>query len=430
MPSPQTALTDRSRDPVARRLGSRLREARLRAGMTQQQLAGERYTKAYVSALENALVKPSMAALEYLATRLGMTAAQLVADDAPAWARLEADLRLAAGAWQAAVDAYDQLLESVSDAGMRAETMAGRAEALVRLDRPLEAAGSASQAVETFRRLGRATDAALAAFWLAAALHLQDNVSESRAILQDLLAKVRAGLQVRPDFKLRILMALASNDAREGNHESALGYLEEIRSLADTLDDRRRAYYLFDLARSYRETGDYEAAIRTGRASLALFESVAGEVEMALMENDLALSHLATGNSGRAAELAAGARARLTHLGDRRTLATITDTEAQIAIAREDWPGALELAQEAQRVADETGNVKGTIAALMTAARAAAALGQAEEAGRRYQSASDLARSLGRPGLLRRVLSEWADFLAARGEVDRAYALTREALRA
>jgi ribosome-binding protein aMBF1 (putative translation factor) len=36
---------------LADRLGSRLKQARLKAGMTQQQLAGERYTKAYVSAL-------------------------------------------------------------------------------------------------------------------------------------------------------------------------------------------------------------------------------------------------------------------------------------------------------------------------------------------------------------------------------------------
>jgi len=147
------------------------------------------------------------------------------------------------------------------------------------------------------------------------------------------------------------------------------------------------------------------------------------------MENDLALAHLATGNTGRAAELAASARARLTRLDDRRTLANVTETEAQIAVAREDWAGAMELAQEAGRIADETGNVRANISALMTAARAAAALGQVEEAERQYQTASDLARSLGRPGLLRRVLSEWADFLAARGEVDRAYALTREALR-
>ena len=46
-------------------VGARIRAARASMGMTQQQLAGERYTKAYISALENALVRPSVAALEY-----------------------------------------------------------------------------------------------------------------------------------------------------------------------------------------------------------------------------------------------------------------------------------------------------------------------------------------------------------------------------
>ena len=47
---------------IAQRIGRRIRSARTSAGLTQSQLAGDRYTKAYVSALENALVKPSMAA--------------------------------------------------------------------------------------------------------------------------------------------------------------------------------------------------------------------------------------------------------------------------------------------------------------------------------------------------------------------------------
>ena len=38
--------------------------------MTQQQLAGERYTKAYISALETGIARPSMVALSYLSERL------------------------------------------------------------------------------------------------------------------------------------------------------------------------------------------------------------------------------------------------------------------------------------------------------------------------------------------------------------------------
>ena len=64
------AVEDRD---LAQQIGARLKAARLRAGLTQQQVAAGRYTKAYVSALENGLIKPSMAALRFLAVRLGTT---------------------------------------------------------------------------------------------------------------------------------------------------------------------------------------------------------------------------------------------------------------------------------------------------------------------------------------------------------------------
>ena len=70
---------------LARAIGGRIRAARLAAGMTQQELAGERYTKAYVSALELGHAMPSMAALDYLAPRLGTTSDRLIADLSPLW---------------------------------------------------------------------------------------------------------------------------------------------------------------------------------------------------------------------------------------------------------------------------------------------------------------------------------------------------------
>src|SRR5512140_3775476 len=97
----------RVEDPnLALKIGARLRRARLAAGLTQQELAEGRYTKAYVSALENGLSRPSMAALQFFAQRLGMAPGQLINDEPPAWSRLEADLALAAGDWDRAIDAY------------------------------------------------------------------------------------------------------------------------------------------------------------------------------------------------------------------------------------------------------------------------------------------------------------------------------------
>src|ERR671918_3174285 len=85
---------------LARQIGERIREARHRAGLTQQQLAGDRYTKAYVSALETGIARPSMVALRFLSERLGLPASHFIDEAHPAWTRLEVDMRLAAGEWQ------------------------------------------------------------------------------------------------------------------------------------------------------------------------------------------------------------------------------------------------------------------------------------------------------------------------------------------
>src|SRR5918998_6001201 len=111
---------------VARRVGERIRQVRTRANLTQAQLAKGRYTAAYISALERGLAKPSMAALAFLSERLGVSVPDLVAEERPAAARLEADLLLASGKPQDALDRYDALLETaVEDRRMRAELLRG-----------------------------------------------------------------------------------------------------------------------------------------------------------------------------------------------------------------------------------------------------------------------------------------------------------------
>jgi transcriptional regulator with XRE-family HTH domain len=59
-------------------LGSRLRRLRLARGMTQKDLAGGRYTHAYVSSIETGRRRPSREALEHLASRLGVDVDELI----------------------------------------------------------------------------------------------------------------------------------------------------------------------------------------------------------------------------------------------------------------------------------------------------------------------------------------------------------------
>ncbi|MDQ3952749.1 MAG: helix-turn-helix domain-containing protein [Actinomycetota bacterium] len=76
------------------RVGRRLRELRLAAGLTQAELAGRRFSHAYVSVLEAGRREPSRAAVDYFAQRLGVAVEELWSEKGASWAlKMAEDLR-------------------------------------------------------------------------------------------------------------------------------------------------------------------------------------------------------------------------------------------------------------------------------------------------------------------------------------------------
>lgn len=411
---------------LAQAIGSRIKRARLGAGLTQSALAGERYTKAYISALEHGLAKPSMAALNYLAPRLGTSSSALIADSDPVWDRLSADLRLAAGDLVAALDGYETILVDATDRGSRAEVLVSIAQCLCRLDRAREAIRPASEAVELFTGLGRAADAAHAEYWLSSAHYQAENEVEARSILTRLIDVIRSGLEVSPDFRLRVLVAAAMNERSMGAPAKALAYLEEARGLSVDLDDRRRGSFLATLADAHRHAGDIEAAIRYGTQALALLQAAEADVDLGHLENHLALAYMSAGSLTRAADLAHTARGTATARGDLALAAHLAETEARIALEGGDPEAAVALADEAIALADDGPSERARLGALVTRARAQAALGRHEHAANDFETAAGQAAA--GSAMRREILSAWADSLAALGQHDRAFALAREAL--
>jgi tetratricopeptide (TPR) repeat protein len=413
---------------LALQIGERLKAARKQAGLTQQQLAEGRYTKAYVSALEKGLAKPSMAALNFFSGRLGLPASHFLSEAAPAWTRLEADILLASGRFLEAADAFESLVAATPPGIMRAELLRSAAEALCRLDRGSEAIASATEAAETYERLQRWRDWALASYWQSYAILQAGNPAEARSVLSAVLDRVRNGLVVEPDFKVRLLAAFAAIAIAEADHRGALAYLEEARAIGVDLDGRRRGTILYNLATTYRELGDHEAAIRMGTESLALMRAADAQMEAGLLENDLALAYLVVGNITRADELATAADDRLRRAGDDRLRAHVAETRAQIALAAGDPARAMALLDECRSLADATGNRKALTSMLLTRGKTLATLGRLVEATASYAQASDLVREVGPRARLPQVLGEWAEVLARLGRHEEAYGLTREAL--
>ena len=414
---------------VARRVGERIREARGRVGLTQAQIAEGRYTAAYISALERGLAKPSMAALTFLSERLGVAVTELVAEDRPAAARLEADLLLASGQHQEALDRYDELLEVVGEnRRARAEVLRGRAEALCRLDRGPEAIRPSSESVALFDGLGAIADAAWARYWLAFGHYQSDNPAEARGILQQLLAEDRAGLAVAPDFRFRLLTALGNVESWDGEPERALTYMEEARALAGEISLRQRAAFLSGLALQYRFAGDLERSIRIGHESLALYSVANAELEEAALENNMGINFIDLGNTQRAAKHLARARHLGQQLQDRRILSEVAEAEGRLAMARGDLDQAREKAGAALMAIDEGGSYLAAVGGHLTLARIGARGGDLASTEEHFDVAASLLRAHQARSLLRNVLAEWADIRSRRGDLEGANRLYAEAL--
>jgi len=415
--------------PLARKIGGRIRQARLRAGLTQAELAKDRYTAAYISALELGHAKPSMAALAFIAERMGVPVREFVGDDDLGPSRLEADLLLASGEYQAALDRYQSLLDHATDRRRRAEALRGLAESLCRLNRGGEAIRLAAEAQELFGAMHRPVDAADAGYWLAYGHFQQDNTAEARALLGGLLERARSGVQPVPDFRFRVLMALASVEMRDAEYHRAIDYMEEARGLGEDLDLKRRATLLSGLSMSYREAGDLEASVTAGVQSLALYHAAEAERDEATLCSSLALTYLQVGNLNRADELLASAVTTFERLNDRRLMAHALDSQAQVALARHDVQAASELVARAMQLAGETNNFNALAGARQTAAHLERERGDAEAATGHLSAAVDLLREHGSKAQLQEALAELADLRRETGDLASATDLYAEALR-
>lgn len=414
---------------VARRVGERIREARRRLGLTQAETARGRYTAAYISALERGLAKPSMAALTFLSQRLGVSVPDLVAEERPAAGRLEADLLLASGKPQEALDRYDELLEKAGgDRRIRAELLRGRAEALCRLGHGDEAIRQASEAAELFDSIGARADAAWARYWLAGGHYLADNPAEARGILQQLLAEERAGLAVAPDFRFRLLTQLGNVETWDGEPARGLSYMEEARALLGESSLRQRAAFLSGLALQYRFAGDLERSIRVGHESLALYREAHSELEEAALENNMGINFIDLGNTKRAASHLARARAIAERHRDPQLLSEVAEAEARLAWARGDEAGAAERAHEALAAVAEGGSYLAAVGAHLTLARLARGHGERAISESEFERAASLLRERQSRSQLRSVLAEWADARTGFGDLAGANALYAEAL--
>ncbi|HEY6114062.1 MAG TPA: helix-turn-helix transcriptional regulator, partial [Gaiellaceae bacterium] len=186
------------------RLGERVRTLRVSAGLTQTQLAGERFSKEYISQIERGKTRPTESTVAWLAERLGVDPALLSSGvSADERAKLEAALLRAealssAHRYDDAVEAYRVIRTGVegTSRSLEVRVLSGQAWALQEVGQVKEAIALLVRAREIVEHGGFSDlDLADVLYRLAVCRYKLSSVSTAIALFDESLALAeRSGL--------------------------------------------------------------------------------------------------------------------------------------------------------------------------------------------------------------------------------------------
>jgi tetratricopeptide (TPR) repeat protein len=322
-----TALrTTPAATPTGLRLGERLRQLRVAAGLTQSEVAGERFSKEYVSQIERGKTRPTRETIEWLAQRLGVDPGFLANGVA-------------------------------TDERGRVEGALARAEALYEDEQNEEAAASFESLVPTARATGMPELQVRALVGLGRS---QMRLGAHRKALE-LLNEARGMLETGSFSDLEraeTLLALGACRYQLNSVQTALGLLNEALGLAERSglpSDSLRSSILSWRSRCWRRQRDYEAAREDIERALQLAEDARDSRTIGAAYFQASLVADREGHWVLARTYAEKARAAYEELSDRVHVGQLTNNLGGLNFLLGKTDDAIGLLKEAFSIALDTG---------------------------------------------------------------------------
>ena len=271
-------------------LGEKMRALRRQMGMTQADLAGEEFTKSFISQIEKNQARPSLKSLRIFAQRLNRPVSYFLddgADVAPTPSEAQrmlstGELLERQGKFEEALQTYEKALAECAptDYATRGQVYRRRAHALVELDQLPAAVQALELAAEEFR-LARDTAARAEVDQLLGDVHNRmRRREEALQYYEKALLLYEEGLaphkDTEPSFAmLRLLTEMGLTAAQLRKWDAAHRYLKRAESLAT---ECRTLYRWGDLCRSMsrvgKERGNRREAIHWAERAVAYCDSV------------------------------------------------------------------------------------------------------------------------------------------------------------
>jgi tetratricopeptide (TPR) repeat protein len=358
-----SAATRQASAPSGARLGDRLRLLRVAAGLTQTELAGDRFSKEYVSQIERGKTRPTGETVEWLAQRLDVDPAFLssgVSTDERS--RVEALLARAealskAYRYKEAVEAYAEARKAVSATNsveLEVRTLSG--EAWARMQE-----GDVRAAVELLNG-ARATaegsifsdvDRAELVFRLGVCRYKLSSVSTAVALLDEALVLAERSDLPCDGLRSDIYHWRSRCHRRQRDFEAAREDVEHALELAQGVDDRRKmadAYFQASLVAE--RTGHWVLSRNYAERAKTLFQELDDERTVGRLLNNLGGLSLLLGKPHQAIEQLKASFAVAVEVDSKGDAAQAMGGLATVHLRLGEWEAAEEHARQALQLLD------------------------------------------------------------------------------
>ena len=350
---------------AASRLGDRLKLLRVAAGLTQTELAGDRFSKEYVSQIERGKTRPTAETIEWLAQRLDVDPAFLTSGvSTDERGRVEALLARAEALsksyrYKDAVAAYEEVRAAVAatnSAELDVRTRTG--EAWARLQE-----GDIRQATEllnTARALAEGSifsdvDRAEIVFKLGVCRYMLSSIGTAVALLDEALALAEGSDLPCDALRADIYQWRSRCHRRQRDFEAAREDVEHALELAQGVDDRRKmAEAHFQASLVAERTGHWVLSRSYAEKAKNLFQELDDERTVGRLLNNLGGLSLLLGKPEQAIEQLKQSFAVAVEVDSQRDAAQAMGGLATVNLRLGNWETAEEHAREALRLLEGT----------------------------------------------------------------------------
>jgi len=421
-------------DAPAGELGARIRKARHERGLSLAAVAGDDFSRAFLSQVELGRARPSTRTLQIIAERLQRPIEWFLEDPDTSRAAIElslteAEMRLRRGN---AVEARSLLTELLARPYLPPE---GRTRAHLLLGEAHLRLGNVQEALPVLQKAIKASEAGK---WMPLTIELYDRMGSAYYMLRrppeagrwfdKALSAFEASTLTEPILKARILGHRANLYYVAGQWQEAIALYETaIEAAEHVLDVQGLAGIYEGLARSFRKTGELDRALTYAQRSLRLWEG-AQDVRMTAQLRDAMGSILLEQGQYQEAErqyLEGADRLRL--VGDKEFLPHLLAGGAEAALELGNPELASDRVETARAAAGESSDPVARLEVERVAGRVAHALGRVTESRDHFEQALAIAAAANSAVDQANVAYDYARTLEAQGDLGQAVLRYREA---